>query len=365
MVHRLIMNAEFDGLFRQNGSYDYDNYESPDRRGAEAVWIPVLYSLVVLVGLGGNLLLLAVLVRKKLRWSMPDIFVLHLALVDILLLVTLPFMASHAALHLCEWILCKICGAVFNINFYCGILLLLCITLGHYLSTIHAVRLCSHRTPRVAHISCLVVWLISLLLSIPEWIFLESKEDLEQDKHFCAHNYLRFGGDWLQTSRLLHHILGFLLPVTVLIWCFSHILLGCLGSSKGLQRQRAVVVFLPLVAVFLLCWSPYNVALFIDTVINSSEQADSSESRGSLKTALVATSALGCVHACLRPLLYMLLFRNVKKQVLSLLSRATVAGTSSLWELGVGEEAPHDQSHTRQEMRQMTSDDHQGQGVQL
>ncbi|XP_061573172.1 C-X-C chemokine receptor type 3-like isoform X2 [Cololabis saira] len=359
------MEVDLDGLFRQNGSFDYENYETPETGGSEAVWIPVVYSLVFLLGLAGNILLLVVLVRKRLRWSISDIFILHFAVVDILLLLILPFKASHATQHLCERILCKICGAVFNINFYCGVFLLLCITLDHYLSTIHAVRFNYRRTPNVAHISCLMVWVISLLLSIPEWIFLESKEDLEQDKHFCAHNYRRSGVDWLRPSRLLHHILGFLLPVAVLILCLSHIFLRRLAGSKGLQRQRPVMVILPLVGVFLLFWTPYNVTLFINTVINISEKPDSSESTGSLKTALVATSAFGCIHACLRPLLYLLLCPNIKKQVLGLLRCATVVEENSLWQLGVGEEAPHDQSDTREEMKQMTNNDHQGQAVQL
>lgn len=116
------MDVEVDGIFLQNSSYDYDNYEYKEEvesRESEAVLIPVLYSVGLVIGLLGNGLLLAVLAQKRRSWSISDTFILHLSVTDILLLVTLPFWAAQAAQQ-CGWccgdVLCKISGAVFNVS---------------------------------------------------------------------------------------------------------------------------------------------------------------------------------------------------------------------------------------------------------
>lgn len=119
----MSMEVDLDGLFRQNGTYDYDeSYEYNDdleSRGSKAVLIPVLYSVQLVVGLLGNGLLLAALAHKRRSWTISDTFVSHQSVADILLLLTLPFRAAQAAQR-CGWcfdgFLCKINGAVFNVS---------------------------------------------------------------------------------------------------------------------------------------------------------------------------------------------------------------------------------------------------------
>ncbi|TKS82302.1 C-X-C chemokine receptor type 3-2 [Collichthys lucidus] len=206
---KMSMDVELDGLFRHNTTYDYDdNYEYKDDfepRDSNTVLIPLLYSVELVI--------------------------------DILLLATLPFWAAQATQR-CGWcfsgFLCKICGAVFDINFYCGILLLGCICLDRYLSIVHAIQLYSRNKPWLVHISCLSVWILSLSAT-----------------------------DWQLVSRLLHHMVGFLMPTAALIVCCTCVLPRLQSSIKGIQKQRSNVVILLLLAVFFLCWTPYNITLIV------------------------------------------------------------------------------------------------------
>ncbi|KAM6994786.1 C-X-C chemokine receptor type 3-like [Tautogolabrus adspersus] len=354
----MSMDVELGGLFLHNSTYDYDNYEEPfEPVVGTAVFVSVLYSLALIVGLFGNGLLLVVLALKRRSWSLSDTFILHLSVADVLLLLTLPLLATQAS-HRPGWcfgsFLCKLSGAVFNTNFYCGILLLVCIILDRYLSIVHSIRLYSQKRPRLVHISCLSVWLIALILPIPDWTFMVARKDYAQDKTLCVHVYSRSVTDWQLVSRLLHLTLGFLLPTTALIICCSFILLQLQRSSKVLKTQRAFTrVILPLVGVFFLCWTPYNITLIVDMIRSSTGNTE-----GSLQTALMVTKALGCVHACLRPLLYLGLCGNFRKRALTMLRCDTVQHDGSLWELGVGEEAPSDQSHDEvEEQKQMSVDE--------
>lgn len=231
--------------------------------------------------------------------------------------------------------------------------MLACISFDSYLSVIHATQLYFQKRPWLAHISCLLVWLGSLILSITDWYFTVAKTDHE--KVVCVHKY--------SVARLGHHTLGFLLPAVALIICCSFILLRLQRCSKGLQKQRSIMVILPLVGVFFLCWMPYNITLIVDTVRRISKEPDVGTLKGSLNTALMVTSMFGCIHACLRPLLYLGLCQNFRKQILALLRCAPVKSVGSLWELGVGEEVLPEQNHEVGEREPMNVD-HQEQLTQ-
>lgn len=111
-------------------SGDYDNYSVYDgdccgglvcdqdsSMHFDSIFIPVLYSLVLVVGLVGNGLVLVVMWKKRQSLNVTDIFILHLSLADTLLLVTLPFWAVEAVKG---WIfgtaLCKLNGALFKVG---------------------------------------------------------------------------------------------------------------------------------------------------------------------------------------------------------------------------------------------------------
>uniref|UniRef100_A0A3Q3CBW5 G-protein coupled receptors family 1 profile domain-containing protein n=1 Tax=Haplochromis burtoni TaxID=8153 RepID=A0A3Q3CBW5_HAPBU len=220
-----------------NITYDYPGDESFVKRGSEAVWVPALYSIVFFVGILGNIILLTVLVQKRRLWSLSDTFILHLSIADILLLLMLPFWAAQTT-ELCDWfwgIFSWVFGVIFKLNYYCGIFLLVCISLQNYLSSIRDIQLYSHGRLR----------------------------DPPND------------------------------------------------SQEG--------------------------------------------SESSLKTLLMVTSALGCLHASLRPLLYLGLCGNFRQHLLAMLRCNKTEPKGSLWDLGVGQrqQPDHDQDQ-QQELKQVT-----------
>ncbi|XP_055760230.1 C-X-C chemokine receptor type 3-like [Salvelinus fontinalis] len=373
MANVTHMDLDLGGIFLENSTYNYDEdyvYKeecSPgDGDGVRfgAVFLPMLYSLTLILGLVGNGLVLVVLVQRRRSWSVTDTIILHLGLADTLLLVSLPLWAVQAT---GEWSfgtpLCKITGAMFTINFYCGIFLLACISLDRYMSVVHAVQMYSRRKPWMVQASCLSVWLLSLLLSIPDWHFLESVRDTRRDKQECVPNYPSLSQswfDWRLASRLLYHTVGFLLPSAVLLFCYSCILLQLQRGSQGLQKQRAIRVILVLVLVFFLCWTPYNITLMVDTFQGRPGEPVSGsceKRRTALENTLVVTFALACLHACLNPVLHLGLCRNFRRRVLDMVR--CVEGVQddlkrSLWDSGVVEDSP-DQAEEMGTLNPMTT----------
>lgn len=194
----------------------------------------------------------------------------------------------------------------------------------------------SRRKPWVVQVSCLAVWLVSLLLSLPDWIFLEAVEDERWEKVECTRNYLKFTPqsdynasvyaklasklvhDWRLASRLLYHIVGFLLPSAVLIFCYACILHRLKCGLQGLQKQKAVRVIVAIVVVFFLCWTPYNITLMVDT-LNSGTSNDTCETRTPLEKAKIVTHTIGYLHCSLNPILYAFVGVKFRRQLLDIL----------------------------------------------
>ncbi|KAF6716611.1 C-X-C chemokine receptor type 2 [Oryzias melastigma] len=347
-----ILNTTFD--YSDFSDYNYEDNEVA--RSVPTVLIPVVCSVVLILGLFGNTLLLAALALRMRSWSVSDVFILHLAVADLLLLLTLPIRAAEAAWSSeSSGVFCKICGAVFHINFYCGVFGLLCISLDHYLCINHSDKWRPLRKPSLAGFCCLLVWISSVLLSIPDWMFLTTNKNQEQ-KLLCDYSYSLTTTDSLLMSRLYHHTVGFSLPVVSLMLLCSYFLPSLLCKDTGHQRsrRRSVIVILSLVLGFLLFWLPYNITLICDTALRRISQTSPKKPYGdtkdSLLSALVITSIFGYIHACLRPPIYMLCCKNFKKQVKKLLMFSNDKIKESLWELSMEEPC----LQTPQEMKPMT-----------
>ncbi|MEQ2184167.1 hypothetical protein GOODEAATRI_005194 [Goodea atripinnis] len=317
------------GLNYDNYSFDeYYGYEEGDICDPEEgvklgeVFIPILYSVTFIVGILGNGLLLGVLIKRRKIWSVTDTFILHLAVADILLLVTLPFwVAESASGWLFGTLLCKITGSVFTINFYCGIFLLAFICMNWYLFIVHLTKMFMPKKPWVVHACCVVVWIFSLLFSIPDWIFLEdARNERRENKFKCIRNFYIFDLD-AKTHKMvaqgLFHTFGFVLPSVVLIFCYSSILCKLWCFPKGLQKQRAFKTITAVVAVFFLCWTPFNITLMVDT-FKPITSAGPGCARTALDIALTVTFALGVFHCCLNPILFILVDVKFRRQVLNM-----------------------------------------------
>ncbi|XP_054903914.1 C-X-C chemokine receptor type 3-like [Poeciliopsis prolifica] len=260
------------------------------------VFIPVTFSVVFVVGMLGNGLLLGVLMKSRKAWSTTDFLILHRAVADILLLVTLPFRAVESASD-AGWMFgtffCKVTGSVLKINFYCGIFLLACLSVSYLLSIIPSTKEVLKKKPWVVHFCCVVVWILSILLSIPEWIFFEA---MAEEKNRCIRNVNVHTYTFLQG---LNSTFGFVFPLVVLVFCFFCIVWQLQCGTKGLQNQRDFKVVIVVAAVFFVCWTPFNITTWVFK--NSGYHCNTS-----LDVADLVTYAVRHFHCFLHPIVFLL-----------------------------------------------------------
>ncbi|XP_069854133.1 C-X-C chemokine receptor type 5-like [Dipodomys merriami] len=310
--------------------------EGPLLTSFKAVFMPVAYSLIFLLGLMGNILVLVILERHRQTRSSTETFLFHLAVADLLLVFVLPFAVAEGSVG---WVLgtalCKMVIALHKLNFYCSSLLLACIAVDRYLAIVHAVHTYRHRRLLSIHITCTTIWLVGLLFTLPELLFAKVNQPHHNESlpscTFSQENQAESRA-WF-VSRFLYHVGGFLLPMLVMGWCYVGVVHRLCQAQRRPQRQKAVRVAILVTSIFFLCWSPYHVVIFLDTLARLNAVANSCELNGYLPVAITMCEFVGLAHCCLNPMLYTFAGVKFRSDLSRLLTKLGCAGPASLCQL--------------------------------
>ncbi|NXL88437.1 CXCR1 protein, partial [Alectura lathami] len=282
--------------------------------------VTFIYCLVFILSMLGNGLVVLVVTSSHTNRSVTDVYLLNLAVSDLLFALSLPLWAAYSA-H--EWVfgtvMCKAVSVLQEANFYSGILLLACISVDRYLAIVYATRAATEKRHWVKFV-CVAIWVFSVLLSLPMLLFREA---------FISPNngtvcYERIDNEnttkWRVVLRVLPQTFGFLLPLLVMLFCYS-VTVHTLLQTKNAQKQRAMKVILAVVLAFLVCWLPYNITLVSDTLMRTRAIAESCERRSHIDRALSVTRVLGFAHSCINPIIYAFIGQKFRNSFLKILAQ--------------------------------------------
>nr|CAQ13805.1 novel protein similar to vertebrate chemokine (C-X-C motif) receptor 3 (CXCR3) [Danio rerio] len=297
-------------------SYDDDNpYAAPcsltETWNFLGRFAPVAYILVFILALVGNILVLCVIRRYRqsrhspCSFSLTDTFLLHLAISDLLLAATLPFFAVE---WISEWVfgkvMCKITGALFSLNVYCGVLFLACISFDRYLAIVHAINISWRRKTCHAQLACAFIWVICLGLSMVDMHFRDLVEIPGMNRMVCQIVYSeQYSKQWQIGMQLVSMVLGFILPLLVMLYCYLHIFKALCHATRR-QKRRSLRLIISLVIVFVISWAPYNALRMTDSLQMLGVIVKSCALNNVLDVGILVTESLGLAHCALNPLLY-------------------------------------------------------------
>uniref|UniRef100_A0A8C5T781 G-protein coupled receptors family 1 profile domain-containing protein n=1 Tax=Malurus cyaneus samueli TaxID=2593467 RepID=A0A8C5T781_9PASS len=274
---------------------------------------PVLYSLLFVTGLMGNALvlwILTVFIRIK---TMTDVYLLNLAVSDLLLVFSLPFLVQYSIMS--QWTfgnaLCKIISSIYFIGFYSNVFFITIMSIDRYLAIVHSHHAQGIRTAARGVLSSMVVWAVAILASMPDFLFFQEVNDNDQIK--CLPHYPGGNNGWKILCNFIVNILGWLIPVGVLIFCYCSILKN-LQKCHTKDKYKAIKLVFTVVIVFFLSWTPVNIVLFLDSLRNMSIINDCQTSHR-LDLAIELTEALSFVHCCLNPVIYAFVGVKFRKYV--------------------------------------------------
>ena len=302
-----------------NSYYFYESMPKPcTKEGIKAfgeVFLPPLYSLVFLLGLFGNSVVVLVLFKYKRLKSMTDVYLLNLAISDLLFVLSLPFWGYYAA---DQWVfglgLCKIVSWMYLVGFYSGIFFIMLMSIDRYLAIVHAVFSLKARTLTYGVITSLITWSVAVFASLPGLLF--STCYTEHNHTYCKTQYSVNSTTWKVLSSLEINVLGLLIPLGIMLFCYSMII-RTLQHCKNEKKNRAVRMIFAVVVLFLGFWTPYNVVLFLETLVELEVLQDCTLERY-LDYAIQATETLAFIHCCLNPVIYFFLGEKFRKYITQL-----------------------------------------------
>ncbi|XP_061584940.1 C-C chemokine receptor type 7 [Cololabis saira] len=286
-----------------NTSTDYDDY--PQQCGKASnnhfrLWfMPLFFSAICLLGLAGNLLVIVTVFYFQRLKTMTDVYLLNLAVADLLLALTLPLRAASC---LARWalglFLCKAMYTVYKLSFYSGMFLLSLISVDRYFAVAKAVSSHRRRTEAAlfSKVSAAAVWVAALVFSVPEMVYTNT------DNGDCA-PFPRGNKSLLVRVQSGQIALGFGLPLLVMTFCYTCIV-QTLCQARSFERNKAIKVILAVVAVFLLSQVPYNAVLFLNTVLAATGDVVDCDVDNRLMYATDLTQCLAFLRCCLNPFVY-------------------------------------------------------------
>ncbi|XP_074440178.1 B2 bradykinin receptor isoform X1 [Larus michahellis] len=270
--------------------------------------------------LGGieNSFVLIVLCFHKSRCTVAEIYLANMALADLLLVCTLPFWAINISNNF-QWpfglFLCKAVNIMSNMNFYSSIYFLTLVSIDRYLALVKTMSLGRMRRTACAKWNSFVVWMCALLICSPAMVFRNLKYYEEYNITACGLVYP--DSYWEPINNCLLNIVGFVIPLCVITYCTVQIIKALQSSElqklKLVQTERkATVLVLAVLLLFIVCWLPFQISTFIDTICYLVPTFKCLEEINDILTQVATYCAYS--NSCLNPVLYVIVGKHFQKK---------------------------------------------------
>ncbi|XP_005736951.1 C-X-C chemokine receptor type 2-like [Pundamilia nyererei] len=292
--------------------------------------VSVFYVLIFVMALPGNVVVGLVISLSKQPLTPSDLYLLHLAIADLLLAITLPFWATSVTRG---WVfgeaMCKIVTVLQEVSFYSTILFLTFISVDRYTVIVRAMEVRRTNRQLVSWGVCAAVWIVGALLSLPG-LFSSTFTSYNSSHVLCTEKYDPSTADeWRLATRILRHTLGFFIPLAIMLPCYGITIHRLLHIRGGFQRQRAMKVIIFVVLAFLLCWTPYHLVVIVDTFFRAKIVEYQCPARTAVDQAMFVTQSLALLHSCLNPVLYAFLGEKFRRRLRQLMAKIGIIERSS------------------------------------
>ncbi|XP_047455312.1 probable C-C chemokine receptor type 3 isoform X2 [Mugil cephalus] len=278
----------------------------------------VLYSLVFILGFIGNGLVVCVLVKHRKQTNLTDICLFNLAISDLVFIFTLPFYSHFLSNN--NWnfgeFMCRFLSGCHMSGFFSSIFFMVVMTLDRYMVIMHAHRFSPYRTMRTATILTVFVWIVSICVSMPSFVFTK----LTNQSNSLACNFTPENDAWNTYKVLSTNILGLLVPLLVMVVCYSRII-PTLVNMRTVKRHRVVKLIISIVAIFFLFWTPYNITIFLLFLRSMDKIENGCTIDKNLRLSTVVTEAIAYSHCCLNPIIYAFVGQKFMRRALQLLKK--------------------------------------------
>ena len=290
--------------------------------GLETILVPVVFSLIVILGCIGNILVIMVVLKNKSQFrNTTNLFILNLSVADLLFLVfCVPF---HAVIYtVLNWpfgdFMCRFVHLVQYSSMIASVYTLVAMATDRFMAIAYALETKHIRVPCVALLVAVITWIIALAMASP-WPIVYSVRTYGNTNvtyHACA-------DDWGQDEKykrgyfLLLFLLSYAVPV-VCIFVLSSLMIRQLWLIKGPKgprfresrkaKRKVTKLVIVVVMVFLICWLPNHVVWLWTSFF-----PDTWELTYTFYYMRMFAHVLSYANSSMNPILYAFLSRNFRR----------------------------------------------------
>ena len=244
--------------------------------------VPILFGLIIVVGLVGNCMVVGVIISKRKMRTTVNLLLLNLALSDLtFLIVCVPFVTYHYAAD--NWnmgdIICKLSQFLLYVTVYVTVYTLILIAAVRFFTIVYPTASMRIRTKRNICVSIGAIWAIMLIANVPILLIYRVKK-ITYTTQFGESVYRYCGMEDKETGQLLFltfFILTYVLPLSI-ITTFYFLIMKFLHKSnrnnslrvssrshgsRGERTSHATRILMNVCLVFGLSWLPLHAHLLV------------------------------------------------------------------------------------------------------
>uniref|UniRef100_A0A8D2LJ95 G-protein coupled receptors family 1 profile domain-containing protein n=1 Tax=Varanus komodoensis TaxID=61221 RepID=A0A8D2LJ95_VARKO len=270
---------------------------------AVSLVLPIVYTLICACGVLANGLVISVVLGCKQK-VVSDIYILNLAVADLLFLLGMPFVI-HQLLQEQGWVfgefLCSAATAIDLNNQFSSVAIVTLLCIDRYdgkqqVANVHATMETYFRGMVQFLIKTNWIWAGSLVLATPAMLY--ARVHWDNKTEICLLDLP--GPHSIYWYTLYQLLVAFLLPLLVMTVLYSltlHHLFRAMHrvNRKASVRSRKVTrMALTIIAAFFVCWTPYHVLQLVNLTATPS---------ATFFYLYQATICLSYAHSCVSPIL--------------------------------------------------------------
>lgn len=268
----------------------------------------VAYIPVFIVGLLFNVTALCIFCHRK-RWTDTHIYMFNLLVADFLAIIFLPFRILEAFCPITPSELCTFLLCTQYSNMYSSIFTIAAISIHRFIAVRFPflTKALASKSKMIATSKCIFIWTIIVVI--------------------CACNYKDLNPDLLETCYdrklkkklkshffLLLEILGYLIPVLIVILCSTQTIFILIRSLKHVQgrdrveRKNIAAIITANMFTFIVCFTPIHIGLLLQYLISDDSGKDF------VHVFLDVTEWIATTNCCLDSIGYYFLLKRVHKR---------------------------------------------------
>ncbi|XP_068999678.1 G-protein coupled receptor 182 [Embiotoca jacksoni] len=277
----------------------------------------LLYLFIFVTGLLENALVVWVNWRRRHSANGVLFCIINVSLSDLMVIMILPFFMMEVTMDK-VWLwgrfLCKVTNLIYVVNFYSSSFFLAFMTLERYLSlTRPSAPAVFPVAGRQRWVLCGGLWALSLLLALMENVHVDL---LEWDEPGCymlpEYNYT----EWFVSVTFLCLLFQFLGPAAVIVTC-NVLIARAVRTAPDVRGRRDVWLVHVYSLVFVVCWLPYHLVMFLMTVNDLDPYAFSCNTVDVLYFSFSVVQSLSLFHCVANPFLYNFLSKSFRNNLIN------------------------------------------------